>query len=377
MSTALPSLVVVGVPGNRRVRLFQDALRRAGAPAARVVGWRDIVCGRAYFEAGELVRCDSPGEDAALDRLLRGVADPTRVEGTARWYRRFVAAAGVLATRVRAGGAELLDHPDDLAILFDKRACHARLLGAGVPVPFSPTSAMTGPIAGGWSQVRELLAASGLRRAFVKLAHGSSASGVLALHCAGPGRIQATTSVHLDGGRLYNSLRLCRYRAESEIATIVDTLAPDGLHIERWHPKAAQHGRSADLRIVVIAGRATHAVVRTGAGPMTNLHLGGARGDLDTARAAIESAGGRFDDVLATAERAAACFPRFSRVGVDVLPGIGWRRFVVGEVNAFGDLLPGLPALVGSGATGDTYDAQVAAIRRSRPNRGGERRAHA
>ena len=64
-------------------------------------------------------------------------------------------------------------------------------------------------------------------------------------------------------------------------------------------------------------------------------------------------------------ERAAACFPRTLCVGVDLLPAVGWRRFAVGEVNAFGDLLPRLTGLPGSGAEGlDTYAAQVAAVLR-------------
>lgn len=123
-------------------------------------------------------------------------------------------------------------------------------------------------------------------------------------------------------------------------------------------PKASQHKRVADLRVVVIGGRATHAVVRTSRSPMTNLHLGGVRGDLATARAAAEAAGVAWSEVLGTAERAAACFPGTLCVGVDLLPGIGWRRFAVGEVNAFGDPLPRLTGLPGSGAEGqDTYAA--------------------
>jgi len=77
------------------------------------------------------------------------------------------------------------------------------------------------------------------------------------------------------------------------------------------------------------------------------------------------AAGGRWADVLAVCERAAACFPRTLCVGVDLLPAVGWRRFAVGEVNAFGDLLPRLTGLPGSGAEGlDTYAAQVAAALR-------------
>ncbi|RST19745.1 hypothetical protein EF908_31600, partial [Streptomyces sp. WAC04770] len=86
-------------------------------------------------------------------------------------------------------------------------------------------------------------------------------------------------------------------------------------------------------------------------------------GDLDEVRAAVSAVGGCWREALAMCERAAACFPGTLCVGVDLLPAAGWRRFAVGEVNAFGDLLPGLTGLPGSGAEGlDTYAAQVAAV---------------
>ncbi|MFF8833416.1 STM4014 family protein [Streptomyces sp. NPDC015131] len=348
---------VVGNPGNRRVSLFADAVRAAGLPAARVVPWAAVLRdGGARFGAGEIVRLDSPGEDAEVDRLLRGVDDPTRVEGGPRWYARFTAAVASLRGGVR------LDDPAELAVLFDKRLCHARLLGAGVPVPESPTSGGRTPVRG-WGDVRALMAAHGMRRVFVKPAHGSSASGVVAVETAGPGRLLATTSVEVADGRLHNSLRVRRVTGEREVAALVDALAPEGLHIERWWPKAGLGGgRRADLRVVVVGGRATHAVVRTSHSPMTNLHLGGARGDL---AAATDAMGGRWADALDVCERAAACFPGTVCVGVDLLPSTGWRRFAVGEVNAFGDLLPGLTGLPGSGAEGlDTYACQVAAVLR-------------
>ncbi|MFP3989637.1 STM4014 family protein [Streptomyces sp. E11-3] len=346
---------VVGNPENRRVGLFAAAVQEAGLPAPRVVPWLDVLRdGGADFGPDELVRLESPGENAEVDRALRAVDDPTRVEGSARWYRRFTSAVRSLSGGVR------LDDAGELGVLFDKRRCHDVLSRAGVPVPPSPTSGATAVVRG-WDDVAALMRAHRIPRAFVKLAHGSSASGVLAVETAGRGRIQATTSVELSHGRLHNSLRVRRYRDEREIAAIVDGLAPDGLHIERWLPKASLHGRVADLRIVVVGGRATHAVVRTSRSPLTNLHLGGARGEL---AAAVEAAGGRWADALDICERAAACFPGTLCVGVDLLPAPGWRRFAVGEVNAFGDLLPGLTGLPGSGAEGlDTYAAQIAAVR--------------
>ncbi|MFD9587700.1 MULTISPECIES: STM4014 family protein [unclassified Streptomyces] len=353
---------VVANGENRRVDLFAAAAENAGCGTPRVVEWLDVLRDGGHdFADDEWVRLDSPGENAEVDRLLRGTDDPTRVEGSARWYAGFL--DGVRSLR----GGRRLDDPADLAVLFDKRLCHARLDAAGVPVPPSPTSGVRRPVES-WSDVRVLMAEAGLRRAFVKLAHGSSASGVLAVETSTTGRIRATTSVErtADGG-LHNSLRIRRYTDEAEIAAIVDTLAPDGLHIERWLPKASLGDRSADLRVVVVAGRATHAVVRTSRSPLTNLHLGGARGDLAAVRAL---AGDRWAQALDISERAAACFPGTLCVGVDLLPAIGWRRFTVGEVNAFGDLLPRLTGLPGSGAEGlDTYAAQVAAVQSVPPDR--------
>ncbi|MET8613637.1 STM4014 family protein [Streptomyces misionensis] len=355
---AAPRFAVVGNPENRRTTMFAAAVRAAGHAAPRVLAWRDVLRGRYAFAPGEWVRIDSPGENAEVDRLLRGTDEPTRVEGTALWHRRFTAAVAELTRAAHRAGAVTSADPEEIAVLFDKRRCHARLAAAGVPVP----PALTGGI-DGWDALKRGLGQARIRRAFVKPAHGSSASGVVALSLAGPGRIKATTSVErTPDGRLYNSLRVRDYTSEGEVAALVDALAPDGIHVERWLPKAAQGGRAADLRVVVVAGRATHAVVRTSRHPMTNLHLGGARGDLDAVREAIRAAGGDFASVLEVAERAAACFPGTLCVGVDILPAVGWRRFAVGEVNAFGDLLPRLTGLPGSGAENlDTYAAQVAA----------------
>ncbi|MFF2660695.1 STM4014 family protein [Kitasatospora sp. NPDC058032] len=351
-------LTVLGNPGHRRVTLFAAAARAAGLPEPAVLPWIDLLRGAYRLPEGTVLRIESPGEEEAVDALLRGPAlgaqyAPTRVEGGAAWYAGVTAALRALAG---TPGVRLLGDPEEIAVMFDKRRTHALLSRAGVPVP----RALGGAAVTGWEDLRTRLDAAGLRRVFVKPSHGSSASGVVALEFGPRGQLRATTSVELADGRLYNSLRVRRYREERLVAELVDRLAPDGLHVEQWVPKASQSGRSADLRVVVVAGRATHAVVRTSAQPMTNLHLGGARGSLDLAR---EAAGPAWPDLLETAERAAACFPNSPTVGVDVLPTAAWRRTVVGEVNAFGDLLPGLTGLPGGPAEGlDTYAAQLAAL---------------
>ncbi|GAB2660169.1 hypothetical protein GCM10027068_45270 [Prescottella soli] len=352
-----PRLAVVGNPENRRVTMLLDAATRHGIPTPRVVSWREVLAARgARFDADEWVRLDSPGEDPDVDAMLRGAGDPTRIADGPRWYASLLAAVGTLR-----GGRRLTD-PDDLAVLFDKRRCHAALASDGVPVPISPTSGAGAPVPRSWPEVRELAAAAGLRRFFVKPAHGSSAAGVVAVETASGGRVQARSSVEIAADGVYNSLRVHRHTGEAEVGALIDALAGECLHIEAWLPKPSSRGHTADLRVVVVAGRATHAVVRTSAYPMTNLHLGGRRGDLDTVRAAFDSAGYGWESALAVAESAAARFPRTLCVGVDLLPAADWRGAAVGEVNAFGDLLPGLTGLPGRADGLDTYAAQLAAI---------------
>ena len=362
-SPSLPPLhsrfVVIGVPGNRRVSGFVDAVTAAGLPTPRVLGWREII-GRDYgFDAGEIVRIDSPGEDSVVDRYLRGTDESTRVEGTGKWYRRFTTEIREITDRADRVGARVLGDANEIAVMFDKRRCHRHLDAAGVRVPAALETAPRS-----YAELEQLAADAHMPRVFVKLAHGSSASGVIALQWGPRGQVRAVTSVEVSAdGALHNSLRVRTYRTRAAIASIVDRLAPDGLHVEAWIPKASLGGRTADVRVVVVGGVATHAVVRTSASPLTNLHLGGTRGALVDAMAV---AGRNWSQLLELSERAAACFPAAPHVGIDVLPGVGWRRFTVGEVNAFGDLLPGLTGLPGSPAEGmTTYQAQVDSLQKS------------
>ncbi|MEH1013237.1 STM4014 family protein [Micromonospora sp. CPCC 206060] len=346
-------LVVVGNPDNRRVALFLAAAVRAARPVT-VLPWRQLAAGPVELPTGGLVRVDSPGEDPEVDRLLRGATVPAahgEITGLAAWYAGLCAALDRLAQAAARAGATLLNDPRDIAVMFDKRACHARLTRLGVSVPPAlPT------VAGDWAGLRAALRSAGWSRVFVKPAHASSASGVLALQLA-PGRIRATTSVELtDDGRLFNSLRVRDYRTESEVAAIVDRLAPDGLHVERWFPKAGIGQRTVDLRVLVVAGEPSHVVVRASRGPLTNLHLGNVRGDLAAVREALGPVG--YAGALTTCVRAAAAFPGCLHAGVDLLIGSDWRRHAVAEVNAFGDLLPRLHDDAGR----DSYDAQLHAL---------------
>jgi glutathione synthase/RimK-type ligase-like ATP-grasp enzyme len=339
-------LTVVGNPANRRVRLFAGAVRDAGWPAPAELAWRDVLRGATPPGPGTVVRIDSAGEDDEVDMLLRGADRPARhgeLTALAATHQGLLRGVAAVASR----GATLLTSPADIEVLCDKRRCHAVLDAAGVPVP----AALPGVTS--YATLRSAMAAAGWSRVFVKPAHGSSAAGVVALAVNGT-RVAATTPVELTGDALFNSLRVRRYHREDDVAAIVDRL-PGPLHVERWYPKASLAGRTVDLRVVVIAGRATHAVVRAARGTLTNLHLGNARGDLGAARAAAGPAA--WAAAMRTCERVATLFPRTLQVGVDLMFRLGWRQHAVAEVNAFGDLLPGV---LHEGR--DTYAEQVHAL---------------
>jgi hypothetical protein len=157
-------------------------------------------------------------------------------------------------------------------------------------------------------------------------------------------RHQAATTVEAarrDGElRLYNSRRIRVYRDWREIAELIDALCRHRVHVEQWLPKAGFDNRTFDLRVVVIAGRACHTVARLSQSPMTNLHLLNERGDEDAVRERVGRAA--WDAAMRNCELAMECFPGSLYAGVDLLFTPDYRRQVVIEVNAFGDLLPGV-----------------------------------
>ncbi|MFI1991733.1 STM4014 family protein [Actinoplanes sp. NPDC020271] len=410
-------LAVVGNPENRRVALFSAAVERAGLRAPEVFAWRDVLVPGRVPGPGTLVRIESPGENAEVDRLLRGLGGDHRAaaHGEIRGAAAGFTGLSMALERIAAGGGTLLNQPADILTMTAKPRCHAALAGAGIAVPPAleapvpalaraaaptpgvapPTPGVAAPTPGvapptpslapptpslapltpglalpssagsvtGYESLRAAMDSAGWSRVFVKAAYGSSASGVLALAVGGrrdtPAgrRIMAMTSVELSNGKIFNNLRVRRYDEEASIAAIIDRLAPDGLHVECWYPKAALDGRVLDLRVVVIAGRARHVVVRTSRSPMTNLHLGNARGDVTAVRAAVGEQ--QWEAAMDTCVRAAGCFPGTLHAGVDLMFRTGWREHAVAEVNAFGDLLPRVLSEDGL----DTYDAQVAALR--------------
>ena len=95
-------------------------------------------------------------------------------------------------------------------------------------------------------------------------------------------------------------------------------------------------------------------VPRLSKSPFSTLQLGAVRGDA----AELSTATGETNwaRALSAAESAAAAFPNSLHAGVDVAVTPGWRKAMVLEVNAFGDLLPGVLH-----ERRDTYQCELAA----------------
>jgi hypothetical protein len=368
--------VILGNPESRRVALFQSALGRLGLPAASVVPWSDFLADRVRLDEvlrpGSILRIESPGQNFEVEKaflalgadgrdpMRRGLSleealalefDKGRIWPTGQWYRGFRVALRRIDGQLAASPSRcVMNATDAIAVLFDKAACHARLQEEGLPVPRA---------LGTVHSFEELLArmrAAGWLRVFIKPSHGSSASGVVALACHSTGAMAAYTPVEMvcEGGerKLFNSRKLRHLEDRREIAPLVDELCRDPVHVEKWLPKASTRDGSFDLRVMVVGGRPGHVVVRTSRTPLTNLHLGNCRGSADALRRRMGPS--RWDAALCTCADAVATFPGCHYCGVDLLIAPGDRRHAILELNAFGDLLPGI---LENGL--DTYSTEI------------------
>jgi hypothetical protein len=362
------------------VGLFQAALLHCGLRPATVISWLDLLAGREslcrFARRDAVLRIESPGENFDLERELialgAGSDDPGswsrisskkaqnlsfdrgRILYPGQWFHGFRMALNEIERQLidvagSTGRVVPMNHTPDIALMFDKPRCHAWLASHGVLVPRALD------VIRSYDHLREEMAVQRCRRVFVKLACGSSSSGVVAYETDGC-REQAWSPVELIRGRdevrLYNSLKVRRYRDRRDIRAIIDSLCVEGVHVEQWVPKASFGGGAADLRVVVIACQPEHVVVRLSESPMTNLHLGNRRGNTE---AFLKHIGTKAcEEIWRLSSQAARLFSASLYAGLDIGVSPGFRRAVIFEVNAFGDLLPNV---LHRGV--DTYQAEI------------------
>lgn len=369
-------LVVLGVAANRRAAYVCEAATRRGWPPPRVVDYREVLRSPQRLAAAlanaNALRIDSPGEDFAVEKRLleRGIPaaeaegclvfnarqlrelrdDHGRILAPRQWYLGWRAALAEWSKMLRQfPGMRLLNSPAAIQTMFDKPSCQQLLRAQRLP-----TADLLLANVSGYEELVAAMEREGMRRVFVKLAHGSSASGVIAFE-RGKHRQRATSTTEVVRERgavaLYNSLAPQLYTTPGAIAELIDAICRHRAYAERWLPKAIDDDYAFDLRIVVIGDRARHTVVRQSRRPMTNLHLGNRRGDLQRTQSRL---GDAWPAIQTTAQAATRCLAGADSAGVDVLVLPDFRRHVVLELNAFGDLLPGVTCEGQS-----TYDLQL------------------
>lgn len=333
--------VILGNPENRRVTAFQSALASQGFAPAVVLAWRDYLDGAPLPAAGDAwLRVDSFGEDFGVYRqlLARGGYPHTPVERLGEVVAPAIAHRGVelalqqLATALDEHDFMTLNRPDEIAELFDKRETSRRYDAAGIPVPERLDDVPADP-----AELIARLRALGWREAYVKLSSGSSAS-CLGLVALGP-QVTVTTTLEWDAPRWFNNRKVRVLRRPPDVDRALGFILSQGAHVERSIPKARVGRLYFDCRVVCVGGEPAFAVVRESRLPITNLHLGGQRGDLGALLRAMPD--GAWDEAMHTCRKLASLY-RSLHVGIDLMFEPGLRAHRVIEANAFGDLLPNL-----------------------------------
>ncbi len=379
-----PAYIWIGNPEHRRWPGFQRAAREA-AVVARLLSYEEILA--CLGQPGELrhrlaaaidgldhpvLRLEAPGKNVTVSdaltrlggRLLEEAGAPlasgtapagpgrlgsprARYTGYAWLLRRLDCLWSEILGERDAALPVYVNHPEDVLTMCSKPQTYERFFRNALPVPRKLTSVNS------YEELLTEMGRAGISRVFLKPAHGSSGVGIVALRVSNlprPRRMAAYSTAVLRDGEVYNSRRIRRYESPAEIARIIDRLAGEELHVEEWIPKPAPiSGYAGDWRLLVIAGRARHRVLRLSRSPFTNLHLGNER-----SHAAADP------ETLATfealARQTAACFPRSLYFGLDVIVRRDGRPIIL-EANAYGDLLPGVLH-----QSQTTYAAELAAF---------------
>ena len=350
---------MIADPSSRRWEFYQRELRqfwqkRNCEPVITVVPWRDLIDSDGRFPdsiAGEtsLLRIESPARDFAVKRALLQAGDRAEGRPPAPW-RNPGGEKGWLASprlvhlgfcRVLEGlDASLKHHPQitptartsDIARLFDKNATSGALREAGLPTPdwFHPTTGIDG--------LHREVARRQWRTTYLKLAHGSSAAGIAVLNSHEP---SLTTTVHEENCRYYSTRRvkslLGRADLVPEIENVLRFLIAEGATVQKGIPKMRIGTQNFDVRVVVIGDNVAACVFRISSHPMTNLHLGGRRGDAAECRRVIPQR--QWLDAMDFCVEAASLFA-LPAVGVDVAFDRRTLEPTILELNAFGDFFP-------------------------------------
>jgi hypothetical protein len=354
----VPRYVVIVNADGVRWKAYEPDLRafwsaRGVDVEIEVVSWLEMarrdgrMDGMAVFDRPAILRLESPGRDWDVAReLLQAGARETGavVDLLSLPYERGRLVYPLLfyrgLCRVLRGLEEGLTtrphlwptaRPLELAEMFDKNRTAARLSEAGVPVPPSLPAPATA------EQLIQAIREHRYNPAYVKLNTGSSASAIAVVRAQEEEPWAISSIACLDGG-FYSTRRLARHSGE-RLRRVLDFLLGEEVCVQQGIRMAQLEGQNFDVRVVVIHGEPRFTIFRLSSNPMTNLHLGGRRGDGTRCRASVPVRAwlDGLDHCVETAR-----LYRSAAVGIDLLFESGYGRHFILEVNAFGDFFPGL-----------------------------------
>ncbi len=351
--SAVPSYVIIADPSSMRFEFYERDLRnfwkaREVTPLVHAIDWREFAerDGKIaqLLPAGPAVlRLESPARDFEVIRSILNAGQRRRQEAETRFLTArhgWIAPPSLLYSGLELcmdGLTQTLDDhqqiqsaicPRDVAVLFDKNETTRRLAAAGLPCPatFKPSGNAEDLL----DQLRQL----NWKQAYVKLSHGSCASGIAVVDMdQSPSAV--TTVTRLDG-QFYNTFDVHR-ASDDELREILNFIIRESATVQQSIPKARVAGQNFDIRAVVIDAEVVATVVRVSPHPMTNLHLGGWRGDIEQCRRIIPTR--NWLDAMDHCVEAAALFD-VPAVGIDVAFHRDSCQPYILELNAFGDFFP-------------------------------------
>ncbi|MEZ6125153.1 MAG: STM4014 family protein [Planctomycetaceae bacterium] len=349
----VPGYVLIADPGSMRFEFYHRELlnfwkARGVTPEIHIVDWRDVAqrdgrIGPLLPSGRSLLRVESPARDpGVIETLLdagqraKALSAPAAKNPQHGWiaspallYAGLCLCLNGLSETLQASPQiQSAASPADIAVLFDKNETTRRLLAAGLPCPetFAPT--------GNADELLDELHRRGWQKAYVKLSHGSCASGIAVVSTEAPPT--AITTVTQSDGDFFNTSAV--YEASGRHLTkILEFIIQESATVQQAIPKTQVAGRNFDIRAVVIGGDVVATVFRVSSHPMTNLHLGGARGDADLCRRMIPTR--HWLDAMDHCVEAARLF-KLPAVGVDLAFHRDTCQPYLLELNAFGDFFP-------------------------------------
>lgn len=355
-----PRYIAIANPDSLRWQAYEPELRafwndKGLSLDLTVVPWQKVISKQGHldtfteFDQPAVIRFESPGRDWPVSRLLLHLGSIVKLDTSETDWLNLPYERGRLVRPglYYAGFRQVLENlhqgfqarrhlrlsacPLQIAEMFDKRAASARLEKSGVPVPpsLAPPDSPESLI--------DAVQQARFRPAYVKLNTGSSASAIAVLHNST--YPHAVTSIAVRASGLYSTRRLETISGE-RLHRALRFLLEEGVCIQQGIRMAQIQGENFDVRVVVLHGRPAFTIFRLSMNPMTNLHLGGRRGNPAECRAAIPTRA--WLDGLDHCVAAAADFPHCGMVGVDLLFEHGFARSFILEVNAFGDFFPNL-----------------------------------